>query len=377
MKHWKGTVELAAIFLVITVSICTSTYLLNHQFSTDEVRVRGFYMEPKNSLDMVIVGSSAVYTTFNSSIAWKEEGFTSYALATSGAPMGLAKSMVKEVKSRQDPKVVLIDLNGILYNDEMEQREGMTRLWVDNMPISGNKIETIQELKGNGDLLSWCVPLSTYHTNWEKILSCFRYTNYEWKMRLGERLPYSFTMRTISGTSKRKKLVDVQKYENRQPLYPLSGQRFEDLINYLKENKINAAFFNMPRYYDEQMLEQRRLLNEASAIAAENGFKVYDFDKEIDQMNLDPNKDYYNSGHLNMDGQIKATKYIARRINQDYQLSKQEHEEEIKELWDAEYEAYKKVFAHYQENMKNGIREEITVEVIDKVLSENKGDSNE
>lgn len=373
MKRWKGIVEIAAIFAVFIASICASTHLLNHQFTTDEVRVRGFYLEPENSLDMVIIGSSAVYTTFNSSIAWKEEGFTSYALATSGAPMGLAKSMVKEVLKTQKPKLILIDLNGIFYNDEAEQREGMTRIWIDNMPFSQNKIDTIRELRGDENILSWCMPLYTYHDNWEKILSCIRYTNYEWKMRLGNRLPYSFSMRTITGKSKRDKLIDVRNYQDKQELYPLSGQRFTDLLNYLKENNINAAFFNMPRYYDEKMLEQRRLLNEAIDLATKEGFRVYDFDKEIDQMKLDPNKDYYNAGHLNMDGQVKATKYIAHRINQDYQLSKGKHSENIEIRWNEEYEAYKKIFAYYQENMKKGIREEITVDIIDKILSKEEG----
>lgn len=379
MLRWKGKIELILIAITLAASVFGSTYLLSHQFSTEEVRVRGFYMEPKDSLDMVIIGSSAVYTTFNSSIAWKEEGFTSYALATSGAPMGLAKSMVKEVQRTQKPKLILIDLNGILYDDDAEQREGVTRLWVDNMELTENKVEAVQELTTGDEVFSWYLPIYKYHDNWEKISACLRYTSYEWKMRTGERLPYSFTMRSISGTSDRKKLIDVRNYKEKQSLYPLSGKRFRELMQYLKEqNLVNqVAFFNMPRYYDNKMLRERKLLNEAEEIATKEGFKVYDFDREIDRMNLDPNRDYYNSGHLNMDGQIKATKYIANRINQDYQLSATKHSEDLKKRWDTEYADYQKVFAYYRNNMKEGKREEITVEIIDKVLSNNKGDNNE
>ena len=126
----------------------------------------------------------------------------------------------------------------------------------------------------------------------------------------------------------------------------------------------------MPRYYDKKMLSQRRLLNEAVALAEKEGFKVYDFDREIDQMNLDPNRDYYNSGHLNMDGQLKATRYIAKKINQDYGLNKNGHSEDITAHWDREYEEYQKVFAYYKQTLKQGKREEINIEVIDRILNQ-------
>ena len=97
MKRWKGSLEVVALCVAIIASLFVSSHVLNHQFSSDELRVRAFYKEPENSLDMVLIGSSAAYTTFSSTVAWKEEGFTSYTLATSGAPMGIAKSMLKEV----------------------------------------------------------------------------------------------------------------------------------------------------------------------------------------------------------------------------------------------------------------------------------------
>ena len=76
-----------------------------------------------------------------------------------------------------------------------------------------------------------------------------------------------------------------------------------------------------------------------------------------------------------MNGQRKATKYIAKRLNQDHHLSDGGHSEAIRDLWDQEYEAYEKVYAYHQENLKKGIREEITAEVLDRVLSKSEEDS--
>ena len=58
--------------------------------------------------------------------------------------MGVIKSMVKEVRRTQDPKAILIDLNSVIYDEQMETREGMIRYWIDNMPDSENKEEVIR-----------------------------------------------------------------------------------------------------------------------------------------------------------------------------------------------------------------------------------------
>ena len=44
MKKWKGIIELTALCLAIAASVLGSTFILNHQFSSDELRVRGFYL---------------------------------------------------------------------------------------------------------------------------------------------------------------------------------------------------------------------------------------------------------------------------------------------------------------------------------------------
>ena len=72
--------------------------------------------------------------------------------------MGIAKSMLIEVLKTQNPKVILIDINGILYNDDFETREGPLRSWIDNMPYSENKVQTIQELVPEDERLSYYIP---------------------------------------------------------------------------------------------------------------------------------------------------------------------------------------------------------------------------
>ena len=45
--------------------------------------IGGFYEEPKNSLDVLFIGSSSMFCNVNPLILFKEEGFASYILGTS------------------------------------------------------------------------------------------------------------------------------------------------------------------------------------------------------------------------------------------------------------------------------------------------------
>ena len=54
---------------------------------TDAVNIatiEGFYKEPKNTIDVMMIGASEVYADYSATEAWKNYGYTSYSLGVSG-----------------------------------------------------------------------------------------------------------------------------------------------------------------------------------------------------------------------------------------------------------------------------------------------------
>ena len=50
---------------------------------TDAVNIatiEGFYKEPKDSIDVMMIGASEVYADYSATEAWKNYGYTSYSL---------------------------------------------------------------------------------------------------------------------------------------------------------------------------------------------------------------------------------------------------------------------------------------------------------
>ena len=335
----------------------------------DEARVRNFYLEEENSLDMVIVGASTAYTDYSAPLAWKEFGITSYSLATNSAPMGLAKSMLKEVRKYQNPKVILIDINGILYDDAGETNENNIRRWIDNMKFSKNKIDTINELIPTEQRMNYFVPLMKYHARWKDIGECLEAFNIE---RENKKDPSHLVVlgdEGMSGMVAQHPIKDVTNYRQKTVMYQKSGESLIALLDYCKtENLKNIVFTNMPRFYSStKMIQEKERFNEAKEKIAEYGYPCIDLDDYVKEIGLDPETDFYNANHLNVYGQRKNTRFLIQKLMETYDLTST-HNETVTKRWNEEYRAYEKVQAWVENKIKAGKSEHYTFMKINKII---------
>ena len=369
MKKYKKCIELIILCTIIIFSFFASSFILERQGSSNELRVRNFYRIEKNSLDVVLVGSSLFYNGYSSPLAWNQQKIKSYVLATSGVPMGVLKSMIQEVRRTQDPKVILIDLNSVLYDEKMETREGMTRYWIDNMPTTPNKDEVLNELIPTSDQDTYRYPILKYHEKWKNIPSCLKTAYLDLQSELTKNHLVVYGMQTSTRKPNRKNIVSVSKFHKKRNLYKLSGDRFQNLLDYLKKEGITdkVAFVAMPKFYDEKHLYERELLNQAIEIARNKNIKVYDFDMETKKMNLDVNHDYFDRDHLNMFGQEKTTTYLCRLLKKDFNL-KENYSDRQKQMWDQEYESYQKMYALFRNKWNEDEDFTINYKNIDEVI---------
>ena len=135
----------AVIFVLIAVlgiGLISPAFVVNNEW--DMRHVHGFFLEPEDSLDVVLIGASQLYTGYSAPLAWRDYGFTSYPLAVSNIPARLYGSLLTEAVNRQHPKLIVVDIDGFLTDEDPEKLEANLRKWLDNMPWSRNKIETIR-----------------------------------------------------------------------------------------------------------------------------------------------------------------------------------------------------------------------------------------
>ena len=139
------TVMILSLVLAIVLSVLFLQEFVLGNLNHNNERVRGFYLEDENSIDVVTIGSSEVYCAFAPGLNYKECGFTSYPFSTEGNTVRNFKAMYKEIMRTQDPKLIVIEINGALYSDKNIAREANLRRVSDNIPLNENKVELVDE----------------------------------------------------------------------------------------------------------------------------------------------------------------------------------------------------------------------------------------
>ena len=132
-QHAKRNTVLRVIAFLLIVALVYGalTRLLTVNNATEQQYIRSFYLEPKNSLDVMILGASETFTDYCAPLAWQHAGFTSYPLAVSAAQGTLYASMLRESAKRQSP-AVKISMPAVLRWSESIKSAQRSRPMVSN-----------------------------------------------------------------------------------------------------------------------------------------------------------------------------------------------------------------------------------------------------
>ncbi len=349
-KKKRHFLEIAIMGLILIISILIVSRFSTHQFNSHEVRVRNFFAMEDNTIDVVNIGASEIYTGFSPEYLWENHGITSYNLATAGAPMGLAENQIKVALKTQKPKLFVVSINGAQYNDKRATAEGYVRMWVDNIPESELRQEAIDRLV-EGDKTAYKYKFLKYHSNILRLPEAVSLEMREHRANKDKRL---LTVSGIDGfvSVNKEPIADediypIENFTEREALGKKTQKQLDELLDFLEKEKIdNVVFVNMPTYFTEKRKKDfklRKKQNEAISQIEARGFKVYDFTKEMDAIGLDSHKDFYNWGHLNILGQEKMTEYFYNRVLKDMNF-KSDISQETAKKWDENYDYYKKFY---------------------------------
>ena len=331
----KRILKLSCFGLIFMLFLSGAAGFLKVNSLPDSVRIKGFYLEPKDSLNMVTIGASETYTAIAPGLLWKEFGFTSYNYSVAGSQISIEKSQVKEIMANQDPKVIVIEINGTLQDDEYQINEKRLRKYIDNIPWSVNKINTIKEIVPEDQQTEYFIPFLKYHSNWQSLDLCIANFYLQSRMMLeGSSRLKGF--QTVSGAEETKsKVIDVKGDTSVLPLSEKAEYYLRDLLQYLKDEGIdNVLFMRTPHRITKKSYPFYQRANEAEKIIKEYGFPYVNFETKKDEIGLSMMDDFYNNHHLNLYGQKKFTNYFGNYMVEHYDLKDSVHLEKVIKEWD-------------------------------------------
>ena len=365
-KYIIRTIKIISFCLTVACALWfLQNFVLCH-IDHNKLRIDGFYLEDKNSIDVVFTGASELYTGFSPGLAYEEYGFTSYPYATASVTAGASITQVKEIVRTQNPKLIVIEINPFLYPDDRnDTNEGSIRKYIDPVPLNENKIEYIKGL-ATEDEAEYYFPLIKYHSSWSEYPGGVKF--------LGALIGQHFRGYTLlkgyksnTGTCEpddsylNKKLAEDN---SESELYKNSEEQLRELLSFLNENEIhNVVFFRAPHLVRQNDYDGFCKSNRAGRIIEEYGFDFINFERDPYTMDYPPEW-YYNVQHLNVYGSEDFTKYFGHILKERYHIQDTVLTEIQKAHWNEAVAYYHQFYRCCDDKIRSGKVMEINEDMV-------------
>lgn len=167
----KQAIKTTGFIFVALLLIGLTGELLRDKSTT----LSSLYSAKNNTVDVFIVGSSHVNSGYIPAILWEEYGISAHNVYSWSQPMWTSYYYIKEAMKTQKPKAVVVDLNGLMYGNSIEQPKETDRVnYLNSFTIDPglNFLSFIQTVKSCGidlknpiDFLN----IVRFHTRWKYI----------------------------------------------------------------------------------------------------------------------------------------------------------------------------------------------------------------
>lgn len=342
------------------------------------IRLRGFYQEDEDSLDVVLLGASDVYSGYVPAEAYRSVGYTSYAYAFQNNPVILWKYELREILKSQHPKVLIIEPNGATRDSDKYEIPASLYYVTKNMHISANKIELI-DAYGGDDKLIYYLPFVKYHGMWG---DAGKYDLISLDLRGYNMLRGAFSHKYISDDTAES--TDYTRDGSVEPLDPVSEQALTEFLDECDASGIeHIVFVRFPRkIINQRLYRQYGRYNAIRDIVEVRGYEYIDFDTDDAKQDagIDLNRDYFNADHMLARGQKKFTVYFAKYMADKYDIHNTRMDADQRAEWDRSveytdlyYEAFEEDIAEAQkrrnknDNLRDGMR---TMKRLDKLKAD-------
>ena len=370
--HMKRNLFRAIRIVSLVLAVCLTVGLLQEfvfvHADHNRQRLKGFYEEDEKSLDIVYMGASEVYSDIAPGYAYQNGGVTSYLFATQANSILNYKSQLKNILSRQDPDLIVIELNVAVYAEGESgetTKEANLHNYGDHVPLDAVKLEWVtQSVRENH--LEYLFPFFKYHGFWSELDDKER-QKYMKTIGQDQSRGYGYLKGVLNETNifqntQRSMNESLPQSANvKEPLNKLEEKTLRELLQFCKDEKLdNVVFARFPHIVVRRTFDRFARGNTVGDIVKEYGFDYLNFERDIAMTKLDENKDFYNLDHLNVYGQQKFTAFLTDYLKAHYGVSPRTLSDRQKEEWDECADYYQAYYTYSDKLIRSGERRELS-----------------
>lgn len=349
-------IKIIALLLPLVLFWTVAENFLFYHTERNSDRFRRFYNEEPNSLDVVFLGASEVFAGYAPGYAYDQFGYTSYIYVTDANVGSLYKYQLKEVLAYQNPQVIFVETFGFLRgNDTSLISEERLRLFTESIPLSRNKLEAVWEYPCDHKL-SYFIPLLKYHAHPGMILSNVTALLNDPLYR-DRKAPSALKgISTIATVYEGPGDPGLPDDPAAHVLSPDAEKYLIDFLEFCKEEELeNIVFVNFPRYLEnEEGHDLMSLVDQVEEMANQYGYPLLNLQEQKEEIGIELNKDFYNSHHMNVYGQMKLTEYLGSLVMNEFKITPTKQTPAATTNWEASAKSTQEFFELAEQAIRDG-----------------------
>ena len=274
-----------------------------------------YYKMPKDSLDLLFIGSSHSYCTFNTRLFDHYLKCNSLNLGTSSQSFSITYSGILEILKRQTPKVIVIEV----YPIKREPSVPALRSHLDAMNFSINKLRLITNSLPASEWGSHFLNTIFYHSRWKefKKLKENEYKGYEdWGGRIENKgflgYAWDFTRNTLNYDIYEKEYK--KSFSNYSAIPDKSFELLEKLFKICHEKGIKIILVSPPIIADYDTLS---VLNDSNLKKLMDKYQINAIDFNDGRKKYKKNC-FLDNGHLSLAGSDEVSFEIAEYLKKNF-----------------------------------------------------------
>lgn len=313
-KDIRQILKCILFFLIFAMLLGVASYIFApdnywEQYRPGEVNVtHAVLKEPDDSIDVLFLGDSLVYSAISPMEIWENYGFTSFDCASSAQQLFACEELLRATLEKQNPKVVVLEPYALYRKEKGEKPES--------------------KLEGQ---LSSLFPVFTYHDRWKDIdEACF-------SGFFGVNNTDDFKGFALKWKSEKGKYPDyMEKSDKIKKVPDYNEEYFKSIISICEEAGAELIMISVP----SQKCWNYEKHNGIQALADKYGIEYVDLNLSSDLLSIDWEKDTRDAGdHLNYYGAAKVSDFLGEYLQSRYSLPDHREDSEYS-YWNDSLERY-------------------------------------
>lgn len=297
--------------LVLTVGMVQYLGYLVRPVETDPMvaTVNTFYKLPENSVEVLAVGSSHMHFGLDANTMYEEYGIGIYNYGCEWQQINTTSLFLQDALRTQKPKVVIIEISRA---DLLLQDSDVTGeiYYTKPIPDFPGKREYLKQCFGDDmeRYLSYYMPLAAFHDNW---------INLSKASFMGGQHDYSLA--TTMGSCQSDAVTEITLMDPKDfTLYPFPDYAVKELdkmVSFCQGQGIEVVLYMAP-------VEGSFFYHEAAQEYAEANDCLYvELFSVREEAGIDGATDFWDVGHMNTSGAIKAARWMGKVLKENYELT--------------------------------------------------------